>query len=80
MILDRGRGRMGVAITFCDQSKHERGGNEHCYTSLSRREAESLPHFIKSETLAFFSHKVPSAASIVIPFAAAELKPNDSVS
>ena len=78
MILDRGRGRMGVAITFCDQPKHERDGNERCYPSLSRREAESLPHFIESET-AFFSPKITSAASIVIPFAAAELKPNDSV-
>jgi hypothetical protein len=80
MILDRDRGRMGVAITFCDQPKHECDGNEHCYPSLSRREAESLPHFIEAETPAFFSHKVTSAASIVIPFAAAELKPNDSVS
>jgi hypothetical protein len=71
---------MGVAKTFCDQPKRECDGNEHCYTSLSRREAESLPHFIESETPAFFSHKVTSAASIVIPFAAAELKPNDSVS
>ena len=80
MILDRGRGRMGVAITFCDQPKHECDGYEHCYTSLSRREAEPLPHFIESETPAFFSHKVTSAASIVVPLAAVELKPNDSVS
>jgi hypothetical protein len=49
---------MGVAITFCDQPKHECDGNEHCYPSLSRREAEPLPHFIESETPAFFSHKV----------------------
>jgi hypothetical protein len=80
MILDRGTGRMGVAITFRDQPKHERGRNEHYYSSLSRREAESLPHFIESETPAFFNHKVTSAASIVVPFAAVELKPNDSAS
>jgi hypothetical protein len=70
---------MGIAITFRDQPKHERGGNEHCYSSLSRCEAESLPHFIESETPAFFNHKITSAASSVVPFAAAEPKPNDSV-
>jgi hypothetical protein len=48
---------MGVAITFRDQAKHERCSNEHCYSSLGRREAESLPHFIEFETLAFFNHE-----------------------
>ena len=80
MSLDRGRGRMRVAITFRDQPEHERRGNEYDYPSFSRREAESLPHFIESETPAFFNHKVTSAASRVVPFAAAEPKPNDSVS
>jgi hypothetical protein len=70
---------MGVAITFCDQPKHECGGNEHCHSSLSWREAESLPHFIESETPALLNHKMTSAASTVVPFAAAEPKPNDSV-
>lgn len=56
MSLDRGRGRMRVAITFRDQPEHERRGNEYDYPSFSRREAESLPHFIEFETAALFSH------------------------
>jgi len=48
---------MRVAITFCDQPKHERRGNEHCYSSLSRCEAESLPHFIEFKTTAFLKHE-----------------------
>ena len=50
MSLDRGRGRMRVAITFRDQPEHERRGNEYDYSSFSRCEAESLPHFIEFET------------------------------
>ena len=57
MSLDRGRGRMRVAITFRDQPEHERRGNEYDYPSLCRREAESLPHFIEFETPAFFNHE-----------------------
>jgi hypothetical protein len=56
MSLERGRGRR-IAITFCDEPKHERCENEHCYSSLSRREAESLPHFIEFETPALFNHE-----------------------
>src|SRR5215216_728654 len=63
MSLDRGRGRMRVAITFRDQPEHERRSNECDYPSLSRREAESLPHFIEFETPALFNHKVISAFS-----------------
>jgi hypothetical protein len=48
---------VGVAITFRDQPEHERRDNEYDYPSLSRREAESLPHFIEFETLAFFNHE-----------------------
>ena len=63
MSLKRGRGRMRVAITFRDQPEHERYGNEYDYPSLSRRESESLPHFIEFETPALFNHKVTSAPS-----------------
>ena len=48
---------MRVAITFRDQPKHERRGNEQGYSSLSRCEAKSLPHFIEFETPALFNHK-----------------------
>ena len=48
---------MRVAITFRDQPEHERRGNEYCYSSLSRREAESLPHVIELETPALFNHE-----------------------
>ena len=57
MPFDRGRGRMRVAITFCDQAEHERCNNEDRYASLSRREAESLPHFIEFETPTLFNHE-----------------------
>ena len=53
---------MRVAITFRDQPEHERRGNEYDYPSFSRREAESLPHFIEFETPAFFNHEVTSLA------------------
>ena len=48
---------MRVTITFGDQPEHERRGNEYDYPSLSRREAESLPHFIEFETPALFNHE-----------------------
>jgi len=48
---------MRVAITFRDQPEHERRGNEYDYSPFSRREAESLPHFIELETPALFNHK-----------------------
>ena len=48
---------MRVAITFCDQAEHERRDDEHRYSSLSRREAESLPHLIKFKTAALFTHE-----------------------
>src|SRR5205809_1824555 len=49
------RGGMSVTITFRDQPKHERRGDEHCYSSFSRREAESLPHFIEFKTPGLFN-------------------------
>ena len=48
---------MRVAITFRDQPEHERRGNEQGYSSLSRREAKSLPHFFKLEMPALFNHE-----------------------
>ena len=57
MSLGRGRGEMRVTITFRDQPEHERRGNEYDYPSFSRREAESLPHFIQFETPALFNHE-----------------------
>ncbi len=46
---------MSVTITFRDQPEHERRGNEQGYSSLSRREAKSLPHVIEFETPALFN-------------------------
>ena len=63
MSLNRGRGRMRVAITFRDQPKGEGRGNEYCYSSLSRCEAKSLPHFIEFETPAPFNHEVTSTSN-----------------
>jgi hypothetical protein len=54
---------MRVAITFRDQPEHERRDNEYDYSSLSRGEAESLPHVIELETPALFNHEVNLAAS-----------------
>jgi D-alanyl-D-alanine carboxypeptidase len=48
---------MRRAITFRDQTEHERRDDKHYYSSLSRREAESLPHFIKFETPALCNHE-----------------------
>ena len=62
---------MRVAITFRDQPEHERRGNEDDYPCFSRREAESLPHFIKFETAALFNHEdfceVFSASNRALP-------------
>jgi hypothetical protein len=63
MSLDRGRGRMCVPITFRDQPQHERRDHEHDYSSLSRCEAESLPHFIEFETAALLDHDLESRQS-----------------
>ena len=48
---------MSIAITFRDQPEHKRHGDEHSYSSLSRREAESLPHYIELETTALLNHE-----------------------
>jgi hypothetical protein len=48
---------MRVAITFRDQAEHEGCENEKGYSFFSRREAESLPHFIEFETPASFNHE-----------------------
>ena len=57
MSLDRGGGRMRVAITFRDQPEQKRRDNEYDYSCFSRREAKSLPHFIEFETPALFNHE-----------------------
>ena len=57
MSLDRGRGRMRVAITFRYQAEHESGNNEYGYSFLCGREAESLPQFFEFETPALFNHE-----------------------
>jgi hypothetical protein len=54
---------MRISITFRDQPEHERCGDEQGHSSLSRREAKSLPHFIEFEPPAFSNHKVTSASS-----------------
>ena len=62
---------MRVAITFRDQPEHERRSNEYDYSSFSRREAESLPHFIEIETAALLNHEdfceVFSASNRALP-------------
>jgi hypothetical protein len=40
---------MGVAITFCNDPKHERRKNKHHDSLFRRSEAESLPRFIQFE-------------------------------
>src|SRR5262245_45636141 len=57
MSLDRGRGRMRVAITFRYQAEHESRDDEYGYSFLCWRETESLPHFIEFETAAPFNHE-----------------------
>ena len=47
---------MPVAITFRDQAEDKGCSNEDRYPSLSRREAESFPHFIEVETPILFNH------------------------
>ena len=58
---------MSVTITFRDQPKHECRGDEHCYSSFSRRETESLPHFIEFKTPAPFNQVAnPSFKWVVV--------------
>ena len=47
--------RMRLAVTFRDEAKHERGDYEYGNSSLRRREAKSLPHFIEFETPALLN-------------------------
>src|SRR5262249_23895438 len=57
MSLDRGRGRMRVALTFRYQVEQEGRDDEDGYSFLCWRETESLPHFIEFETAALFNHE-----------------------
>jgi hypothetical protein len=47
---------MGVAITFCDKTKHERSENKHDDSLFGRSEPESLPRLIQCEAPAFWHH------------------------
>jgi len=48
---------MGVAITFCDNTEHERRENKHDDLFFGRSEAESLPRLIQFEAPAFCNHE-----------------------
>ena len=64
MSLDRGRGRMRVAITLRDQAEHKRCENEKGYSFFGRSEAEFLPHFIEFKTPDLFNQVAnPSSKS-----------------
>ena len=47
---------MGVAITFCDKTEHERGEDKHDDSCFGRGEAEPLPRLIQFEAPAFCNH------------------------
>ena len=49
--------RMRVAITFCYQTKRERGGNEHGYSLFRRSKTESLREFAEFGTPVLFNHE-----------------------
>jgi len=62
---------MSLAVTFCDQTEHERPKNEHGYSSFHRSEAESLPHVIEFEIpLPFQFTTVPESihSLILVPW------------
>jgi hypothetical protein len=48
---------MSVAITFCDQTEHERRKDEHGYSFFCRSETKFLPHCIELETPVLFNHE-----------------------
>jgi len=48
---------MGVAITLCDNTEHERCENKHDHSFFGRSEAESLPRLIQFEAPAFCNHE-----------------------
>jgi hypothetical protein len=54
---------MRVAITFRNQSEHERREHKHRYSPFRRSEAKPLPHFVEFETPALFDHKWKSGQS-----------------
>jgi len=47
---------MGVAITFCDKTEHERRENKHDDSCFSRSKAESLSRLIQFEVPTFWNH------------------------
>ena len=52
-----GRLRMRVAVTLCDQTEHERRGNEHGYSLFGGSETESLAGFAEFKTPVLFNHE-----------------------
>jgi len=48
---------MGVAITLCHKTEHERRNNERDDSCFGRSEAESLPRLIHVEATAFYNHE-----------------------
>ena len=50
------RGGMGVAITLCDKTEHERREDKHDDSCFGRSEAEPLPRLIQFEAPAFSNH------------------------
>jgi hypothetical protein len=48
---------MDFAITFCDDTEHERRKDKRNNSFLRRSEAESLPRLIQFEAPAFFNHE-----------------------
>jgi hypothetical protein len=48
---------MGVAITLCHKTEHERRENKHDHSFFHRSEAQPLPRLIQFETLAFCNHE-----------------------
>ena len=50
------RGGMGVAITFCDQTEHERREDKCDHSFFHRSKSESLPRLIQFEAPAFCNH------------------------
>jgi hypothetical protein len=67
---------MRVAVAFRCQTEHECRENEHSYSLFRWSEAESVPHFIESETPDLFQlAKVFKINSEIDPCAAAKQNP-----
>jgi hypothetical protein len=49
---------MGVAITFCDKTEHERRDNKHDDSLFGRSETKSLPRLIEFEGHSVFQLRI----------------------